>query len=101
MPYVTAGFPDHATTAELLPLLADQGADLIELGVPFSDPLADGPTIQKSSHEALAAGMTTRGVLDLLRSFRETKATPVVLMTYLNPVLRYGLERFCQDAARG
>ena len=98
IPYVTAGFPDNDTTAELLPLLAGQGADLIELGIPFSDPLADGPTIQKSSHEALVGGMTTRGVLDLLSSFREEKATPVVLMTYLNPVLRYGLARFCLDA---
>ncbi|HSR42043.1 MAG TPA: tryptophan synthase subunit alpha [Longimicrobiales bacterium] len=98
VPYVTAGFPDRATTAAVLPALADAGADVLELGVPFSDPLADGPTIQRSSFRALESGMTVRGVLDLLREFRVRRDTPVVLFTYLNPVLRYGLEAFCRDA---
>lgn len=98
VPYVTAGFPDRDTTAALLPALADAGADVLELGVPFSDPLADGPTIQRSSFLALQGGMTVRGVLELLRDFRTRRDTPVVLFTYLNPVLRYGLEAFCRDA---
>jgi tryptophan synthase alpha chain len=78
--------------------LAEAGGDIIELGVPFSDPLADGPTIQRSSFKALEAGMTVDGVFDILRRFRETHDQPVVLFTYLNPVLRYGMGAFLERA---
>lgn len=98
LPYVTAGFPDRAATAAVLRALADAGADVLELGIPFSDPLADGPTIQRSSFLALQEGMTVSGVLEILRDFRAERDTPVVLFTYLNPVLRYGVEEFCRDA---
>ena len=98
VPYVTAGFPDPADTVPMREAAADAGADGLELGVPFSDPLADGPTIQRSSFLALQKGMTVDKVLDQLRRFRERRDTPVVLFTYLNPVLRRGLERFCREA---
>jgi tryptophan synthase alpha chain len=99
VPYVTAGYPEVDSTVPLLVALADQGADVLELGVPFSDPLADGPTIQKSSFASLASGTTVAGVLDDLATFREQRSTPVVLFTYLNPVFRYGLTRFLRDAS--
>jgi len=98
IPYLTAGYPDAETTLGLMEGLVDAGADLLELGVPFSDPLADGPTIQRSSFHALEQGMTVRGVLDLLRRFRQDHVTPVVLFTYLNPIFRYGLSSFLADA---
>ena len=98
VPYVTAGFPDPETTEQVLRGLADSGADVIELGVPFSDPLADGPTIQRSSFVALQNGMTVRGVLEAVSRFRNAATTPVVIFTYLNPVLRYGLAAFTRDA---
>lgn len=98
VPYVTCGHPVGADPAELLAALAGAGADVLELGIPFSDPLADGPTIQRSSFEAIAAGVDAAGVLDALRRFRAGHATPVVLFTYLNPVLRYGVDRFLADA---
>lgn len=98
VPYVTAGFPDPDQSAEILPALADAGADVIELGIPFSDPLADGPTIQRSSFLSLQRGTTVAGVLESLRVFRRGYDTPVVLFTYLNPLLRYGLDAFCDDA---
>jgi len=98
IPYVTAGFPSLDVTVPLLRGLADAGADVLELGVPFSDPLADGPTIQASSFRALEGGMTVPGVLQMLREFRKTHDTPVVLFTYLNPIVHYGIERFCADA---
>lgn len=98
VPYVTAGHPDAGATPGLLRAVADAGADVIELGIPFSDPLADGPTIQRSSFRALERGMTVHGVLAALRDFRSTHAHPVVLFTYLNPVLRYGVDAFLADA---
>ncbi|MDT8368030.1 MAG: tryptophan synthase subunit alpha [Longimicrobiales bacterium] len=98
IPYLTAGFPEADTTLPLMRAIADAGADIIELGVPFSDPLADGPTIQEASFRALRNGTTVAHVFDALRGFRETHDTPVVLFTYLNPVLRYGDEAFCRDA---
>jgi tryptophan synthase alpha chain len=98
VPYVTAGFPELEDTVPILRAVADAGADVIELGVPFSDPLADGPTIQASSFRALQNGTTVVKVFDALRRFRETHDTAVVLFTYLNPVLRYGDEAFCRDA---
>ena len=99
VPYVTAGFPTLDDTIPLLEALADAGADVIELGIPFSDPLADGPTIQASSFRALENGMSVAGVLEMVRRFREKRDTPLVLFTYLNPVFHYGLDRFCADAA--
>lgn len=98
VPYVTAGFPDPSATVPMLEAAADAGADVLELGIPFSDPLADGPTIQRSSFLALQQGMTVDKVLEALRTFRARRNTPVVLMTYLNPVLRRGLQRFCREA---
>lgn len=98
VPYVTAGHPSAADTTTLLSALDDAGADVIELGLPFSDPLADGPTIQKSSFQSLEAGTTVERVLGDLADFRATSGTPVVLFTYLNPVLRYGVDHFLDDA---
>lgn len=98
VPYLTAGFPEPEATPDLMRALAGAGADVLELGVPFSDPLADGPTIQRASFRALERGTTLPRVLEWLADFRSTHATPVVLFTYLNPVLRYGLEPFLRDA---
>jgi len=98
VPYVTAGFPSSDATVPTLHALCEAGADVIELGIPFSDPLADGPTIQHSSFQALQAGATVASVLGDLRTFREQSETPVVLFTYLNPVMRYGVEAFLADA---
>jgi tryptophan synthase alpha chain len=98
IPYITAGYPRRETTASLLDTLVLAGADVIELGVPFSDPVADGPTIQRSSQRALENGVTLTWVLDLLASFRERHEVPVVLFTYLNPVLRHGAANFLADA---
>ena len=86
--YVTAGDPDRETSARILIALAGAGADILEVGVPFSDPLADGPVIQRASERALAAGMTLRGTFDLVRAVRASIDTPIVLFTYANPVLR-------------
>jgi tryptophan synthase alpha chain len=96
IPFFTAGFPDRSTSLAALRAAAPAGADMIEIGIPFSDPLADGPTIQRSSQTALERGMTTAGVLDLLRE--AALPVPVILMTYANPVLAYGPARFAQDA---
>jgi len=98
IPYLTAGYPDRDRSLELMKGLAGAGADIIELGIPFSDPLADGPTIQRASFQALERGMTVRGALELLRAFRADSDTPVVLFSYLNPLLRYGLGDFLTDA---
>ncbi|NJD18241.1 MAG: tryptophan synthase subunit alpha [Gemmatimonadetes bacterium] len=98
VPYVTAGHPLAEATPDLLRAVADAGADVVELGIPFSDPLADGPTIQRSSFQALTQGATVARALGWLGAFRRTHATPVVLFTYLNPLLRYGPEAFLRDA---
>jgi tryptophan synthase alpha chain len=98
IPYITAGYPDPARTVELLDLLAECGADIIELGVPFSDPVADGPTIQRSSFHALERGTTLASTLAMLAAFRQRHDLPVILFSYLNPVLGYGVERFIADA---
>jgi len=98
IPYVTAGYPERGSTVAVLEALADEGADVLELGIPFSDPLADGPTIQDASFASLQNGTTVRRVLDDLASFRARRDTPVVLFTYLNPVLSYGLAAFLRDA---
>ncbi|WP_305041573.1 tryptophan synthase subunit alpha [Geoalkalibacter sp.] len=99
IPFLTAGDPDLATTEALLLSLAEAGADLIELGVPFSDPMADGPTIQAASERALAAGTTLAGILDLVARVRRHTQIPVVLMGYFNPVFRFGCARFAEAAA--
>ena len=99
IPYVTAGFPYADVTPELMHGMVAAGADVIELGVPFSDPMADGPTIQRSSERALARGAGLSYVLETVRAFRrDDSTTPVVLMGYLNPVEIRGTERFAQDA---
>jgi len=89
-----AGDPDLEDTLRRIKMLTDAGADIIELGVPFSDPLADGPTIQKASDRALNAGVTLRKILKFLQEFKEEIQTPVILMSYLNPVFCYGIENF-------
>ncbi|MBL8700258.1 MAG: tryptophan synthase subunit alpha [Alphaproteobacteria bacterium] len=97
--YVMAGDPDAATTAKILEGLPAAGADVIELGMPFSDPMADGPAIQAAGLRALAAGMTLKGTLALVRGFRaKDDATPIVLMGYFNVVFAYGVEAFMRDA---
>jgi tryptophan synthase alpha chain len=98
IPYVTAGYPGPEATVEVMQALADEGSDIIELGIPFSDPLADGPTIQQSSFVSLAGGTTVESVLSDLRSYRRTRDAPVVLFTYLNPILRFGLDAFLGNA---
>ena len=97
--YITAGDPDLDRTAGILRALDRAGADVLEVGVPFSDPLADGPVIQRATERALAAGTTLTGVLDLLNSLRAEIAAPVVIFSYANPILRLGAERF-GDRAR-
>ena len=98
IPYLTAGFPRPDATAQLLRGLARAGADIIELGVPFSDPVADGPTIQRASQIALEQGASLDWVLTQLREFRAEHDTPVIIFSYLNPILRYGWEGFIADA---
>jgi tryptophan synthase alpha chain len=104
--YFTAGFPQLNSTIEVMKALQENGADLIELGMPYSDPLADGPVIQHSSNIALANGMTIKKLFEQLKNFRKSpslggvgEALPVILMGNMNPVLQYGFERFCRDAA--
>ena len=100
IPFLTAGYPDPEWTVAILLALVRAGADVLELGVPFSDPSADGPVIQAASEQAIARGVSLRRVLDLVRRFREADvATPVVLMGYMNPVERYGYADFARDAA--
>jgi tryptophan synthase alpha chain len=99
IPYITAGDPDLDATLKFVLALADAGADVIELGVPFSDPLADGPTIQRASERALKSGTTLSGVLDLVRRIRQKIQVPLVLFSYYNPILQMGLEKFAKAAA--
>lgn len=99
IPYLTAGYPDPGETVDLLRALEEGGADVIEIGLPFSDPLADGPVIQATSHRALAAGITHARILELASRFRAVSDVPLVAMGYLNPILAYGAPRFFADAA--
>ena len=99
VPFITAGDPDLATTAALVPVLAEAGADAIELGVPFSDPIAEGPTVQRSSERALRAGATLRRILTLVKELRPQVDVPLVLMGYANPFFHMGEERFAAAAA--
>jgi len=99
IPFVTAGDPDIATSLEIILKLTKLGADVIELGIPFSDPMADGPTIQRSSQRALKNCVNVADVLALAREVRRSTQTPMVLFGYLNPLLRYGFDRLCGEAA--
>jgi tryptophan synthase alpha chain len=97
--FLTAGDPDAETSLAILRALPEAGADVIELGMPFTDPMADGPAIQMSSQRALKAGQTLKTTLDMVRAFRKTEnSTPIVLMGYYNPIYIYGVERFLADA---
>ena len=100
IPFVTAGDPDLNTTLEILRSLARRGADCIELGIPFSDPTADGPTIQRSSRRALQNGVSLRAIFGLVSEFRRNSDVPLILFGYYNPIFRYGVKEFCRQAAR-
>ena len=100
IPYITAGDPDLATSKKVIRSLSDAGADIIELGIPFSDPLADGPTIQNAVKRSLDAGCTVRKVFSMVKALRRSIDTPFVFMTYYNPVFNFGLEAFCQASLR-
>jgi tryptophan synthase alpha chain len=96
--YFTAGFPTLSSTLPIMKSLQQAGADMIELGMPYSDPLADGPVIQSSSAVALANGMTIRRLFGQLKNFRKDIHIPVLLMGYMNPIMQYGFENFCREA---
>lgn len=96
--FITAGDPDLSFTCQIIPEMEKNGADIIELGVPFSDPMADGPTIQKSSQRALAAGTTLKAILTMVKTVRKVSNVPIILMGYFNPVFKYGISKFVTDA---
>ena len=98
--YITAGYPSLSRTEKIVPALEEAGVDIIELGVPFSDPMADGFTIQKSSERALKAGATLGKILKCVKNIRKKSNVPIVLMSYLNPVYRYGIKNFIRDAVK-
>lgn len=97
--YFTAGFPELNDTVSIIQKLEKAGVDMIEIGLPFSDPLADGPTIQQSSTEALKNGMTTEVLFKQLKDIRETVSIPLIIMGYFNPILQFGVEEFCKKCA--
>lgn len=97
--FITAGYPDLESTPELILGFEQNGADMIELGIPFSDPLADGPTIQYSSEVAIKNGITIDQIMEMVRKVREESEIPILLMGYMNPVLQYGIENFFQKAS--
>ena len=99
IPFVTAGFPSEDRFWDVLCELDSSGADIIEIGVPFSDPVADGPVVEQASHDALAAGVTLRGIMQTIFRHKGELKAGLVLMGYMNPFLQYGLERFARDAA--
>src|SRR6266852_4791596 len=99
IPYIMCGYPSAERSIELVLAVAQGGADIIELGMPFSDPLADGVTIQHAGHIALERGMTVNGCLEIAHQVSTRIDTPLILMGYYNPILAYGIERFCQAAA--
>ena len=100
IPYITVGYPNITTTQNVVPLLTSNGCDIIELGIPFSDPLADGATIQRASYEALRQGVTPHLCLEVAQELRQQVEIPLVFMTYYNPVLKFGLEQFCSKCAK-
>lgn len=97
--FITAGYPELNSTVDLVLEFEKNGADIIELGVPFSDPLADGPTIQYASNVAIENGITMLKILDMVSEIRKESEIPIILMGYINPILRYGIEKFCMDAS--
>ena len=97
--YFSAGYPDLNSTAEIIQKLEKSGVDMIEIGLPFSDPLADGPTIQASSTTAIRNGMTTNLLFEQLKDIRKTVEIPLLIMGYLNPILQFGIENFCKKCA--
>jgi tryptophan synthase alpha chain len=99
IPYITVGYPSVETTLKVVPLLANSGCDIIELGIPFSDPLADGATIQRASYEALRQGVTSEVCFEVAQELRRQVEIPLVFMTYYNPVLKFGLEQFCSKCS--
>ncbi len=100
IPYVTVGYPNIEATLKVVPLLVENGADIVELGIPFSDPLADGVTIQRASFQALQNGVTTATCLEVAEQLRRKVNVPLVFMSYFNPLFRYGLDKFCRDCAK-
>lgn len=98
--YVTVGYPRLESTLEIVPALAEAGCDVVELGIPFSDPLADGATIQASSQTALRQGVTTNCCLEIATQLRQKVSIPLLFMSYYNPVLKFGVEGFCRESAR-
>src|SRR4030043_2343583 len=98
--YVTVGYPSIEDTLKVVPLLAGSGCDIVELGIPFSDPLADGATIQKASFYALKNGVTPKCCLEVAKELSQKVNIPLVFMTYFNPVFSYGLEKFCNACAK-
>jgi tryptophan synthase alpha chain len=97
--YITVGYPSLAATLEIVPVLASSGCDIVELGIPFSDPLADGSTIQRASYAALKQGVSPEICLKVARQLRQQVSIPLIFMGYYNPVLHYGLEPFCNECA--
>lgn len=99
IPYIESGDPDYQTALNILKAMPHAGADLIEIGIPFSDPMADGPTVQAAANRSLKAGTNMHKTLQMVRDFRQdNQTTPIILMGYVNPIEHYGYERFCQDA---
>src|ERR1700688_4771647 len=98
LPYLMSGFPSAEQSVKLVLAAAEEGADIIELGMPFSDPLADGATVQHAGQIALERGMTIKGCMEVARQVSAQTTVPLILMGYYNPVLAYGIERFCQTA---
>lgn len=96
--FISAGYPDLESTVDLILGFEKNGADLIELGMPFSDPLADGPTIQYASNTAIKNGITMDKIFGMVREIRKSSGIPIILMGYINPILRYGVQRFCREA---
>jgi tryptophan synthase alpha chain len=99
MPYITVGYPSIEATLKVVPLLASSGCDIVELGIPFSDPVADGVTIQRASFHALQNGVTPKVCLEIAKELSQKAQIPLVFMTYFNPVFSYGLEEFCGACA--
>lgn len=100
IPYIMAGDPDLAKTEEVILFFEEVGADIVELGIPFTDPLADGPTIQRASERALKKGITLKKVLEFVKRIRRSIKIPIVLMTYYNPIFKYGEERFVKETVQ-
>ncbi len=99
IPYITVGYPSIEATLKVVPILANSGSDLVELGIPFSDPVADGVTIQKSSFQALQNGVTPKVCLEVAQELNQRVKVPLVFMSYFNPIFNYGLEKFCDACA--